>query len=309
MAKRPGGRRRTPRDPLQVNLRRVVYLILLLVIVPTVLLTGFGIVVMFQYRDAAPGLILGILVTAFSASVVAGATLLLVLARRGARLAEIQETFLSRMSHELLTPIAGIRLHSQILQGLPLEGETRASVDAIVHETSRLSELVERIVGWRRFRSTRHLYQRAPVSIATVLEAALRRLPAGTAVRVRAADPRTFVNADAEALAEALGNLVLNAVKYAGQDGPIDVGARRIERMAAFTVSDRGPGLPPVPVEQVFEPFFRHVPTDRPDPGGSGLGLSIARQIVRAHGGKLAVAKRRGRGLHFYIVLPLVSAP
>jgi two-component system sensor histidine kinase KdpD len=76
-----------------------------------------------------------------------------------------------------------------------------------------------------------------------------------------------------------------------------------------FSVADRGPGLPPGPPEQLFEPFFRSVAADRADPGGSGLGLSIVRQIVRAHGGKVAACPRRGRGAVFFIVLPAGSGP
>lgn len=301
---RPERRRRTPRDPLQVNLRWVVYLILLLVIVPTVLLTGLGIFVLWSNRGG--GLLMGLLVTSFSASVVAGATLLLALARRGARLAQIQETFLSRMSHELLTPLAGIRLHSQILSGMPLGGDARDSVEAIAHEARRLEELVDRIVAWRRFRSRRLLYHRRTVRLGSVVAETLRRIPNAASIKVRVFDPLVAVNGDPDALAEALGNLLLNAQKYAGQEG-IELTSRRIGRMATLTVSDRGPGLPPGPPEQIFEPFFRFVPPDRPDPGGSGLGLSITRQIVRAHGGKLAVVQRRGPGLHFCIVLPLAS--
>lgn len=294
---------RVPRDPLQVNLRWVVFLILLIVIVPLTLLTGFGIFALLRYRESA-GLLMGILVTSFSASVIAGAVLLMVLAGRGARLARVQETFLSRMGHELLTPLAGIRLHTQILTGLNLTGEARESLDAILHETDRLKELVERIVSWRKFRSTRHLYKEGTTTLDWVVDQAMRRAPRGSNVKVRVVAPGHAVRGDAEALAEALGNLVQNALKYAGQDGPVEVVARPVERMVVFSVADRGPGIPPESEKSIFEPFARIANPDRPDPGGSGLGLTIARQIVRAHGGKLAIFRRRGPGVVFVIVLP-----
>lgn len=300
-------RRRTPRDPLQVNLRWLVVLILLLVVVPTVLLTGFGILVLLKYRES-PGLLMGVLVTSFSASVIAGAVLLIALTRRGVRLAQVQETFLSRMSHELLTPLAGIRLHAQILGGTELPPEAAPSVAAIGREASRLQELVEQIVRWRRFRSSRHLYSRETTTLRAVVDEALRRVPADAPVRTRVVASASPFSADPNALGEALGNLLQNALKYAGHAGPVEFTARRLRRMVVFTVADRGPGLPAVPVEQLFEPFFRHVETDRPDPGGSGLGLAIARQIVRAHGGRIGVFRRRGPGLAFFVVLPAGAA-
>jgi signal transduction histidine kinase len=293
-------------DPLQVNLRWVVSLILLLVIVPTVLLTGFGIFVLLRWRES-PGLLMGIMVTSFSASVVAGAILLLFLARRGARLARVQETFLSRMGHELLTPLAGIRLHSQILQGTNLPGDARESLEAIRRESDRLAELVERIVSWRKFRSGRHLYRHGTTTVGAVVDEVLRRVPGSTGVKARVADRDFVIQGDPEALAEALGNLLHNALKYAAQDGPVEISARRLARIVVFAVADRGPGLPPDAARDVFEPFSRFVSAERPDPGGSGLGLTIARQIVRAHGGKIAVARRRGPGLVFYFVLPAAA--
>lgn len=301
-------RRRAPRDPLQVNLRWVVFLILALVIVPTVVLTGTGIVVLLRFRES-PALILGILVTSFSASVVAGAVLLLVLARRGARLARLQETFLSRMSHEVLTPLAGIRLHAQILSRGGLPAEAAASIDAIRREAGRLEDLVTRIVTWRRYRSPRHLYERTRTTAGAIVEDVRRHALATPPLRVRVQSPDLPIVGDPQALATALGNLVQNAQKYAGPDGTIELTLRHLGRMAVFSVVDDGPGLPPGRPDDLFEPFVRHVPPDRPDPGGSGLGLSIARQIVRAHGGRIAALARRGQGSLFVIMLPLASRP
>jgi len=302
-----GAARRPPaRDPLQVNLRWVVMLVLFLVILPTVLFTGFAILLLRSLQQYA-SLISGVLLVSFSASIVAGAILLIVLARRGARLAQLQETFLSRMGHELLTPLAGIRLHSQILAGAALPAEARASLEAILKESDRLQTLVERIVSWRRHRGAAPLGRRPRTSVQQVVDEVLRRLHGAPSVRVRVENPAMALNGDPEALAEAVGNLLQNALKYAGAEGPVEFTARRLGRMAVFAVSDRGPGLPPGPPERLFEPFFRFIAPDRPDPGGSGLGLSIARQIVRAHGGKLAAFNRRGAGTAFVIVLPAGS--
>lgn len=241
----PAGRRRPlSRDPLQVNLRWVIMLILLTVVLPTVLLTGFAIFLL-RGQEQRSGLVMGILIASFSASVVAGAALLVFLARRSARLAQLQETFLSRMSHELLTPLAGIRLHTQILSGAQLPRDVQASLDAIRRESDRLQALVERIVTWRKHRGAPQLLRRTTTTVQEVVDQALRRAPEAAAVRVRVLAPALTLNADPEALAEVVVNLLQNALKYAGADGPIEFVARRLGRMAVFAVADRGPGLPP----------------------------------------------------------------
>lgn len=297
------------RDPLQVNLKRLVWLVLLAVILPTMVLTGVGIAVLVTHRGSLD-LILGILAVSFAVSVIAGSVLLMILAGRGARIARIQSTFLSRMSHELRTPLAGIHLHAQLLQGADLPPGARASVEAIERESERLTSLVERILRWREIRSRGHLYRKERTTPAEVLEGLRTNLPttAGTRIKVRGTLPP--LRADREALVEALSNLVLNAQKYGSSDEAVEVVARRAGRAVAFAVSDRGPGLPDAPRDRLFEPFFRRPSREKTDPGGSGLGLSIARQIVRAHGGRIEARDRPGGGSRFTIVLPaMVERP
>ena len=114
--------------------------------------------------------------------------------------------------------------------------------------------------------------------------------------------------ADEDALAEAIANLVQNAAKYADESDSIDLVVRKFGDWAVFSVQDRGPGLPPEAVERAFEPFFRLVPSGRPDPGGSGLGLTIARRIAVAHGGRLGIFNRSAGGARFSIIIPLERA-
>ena len=296
--------RRPVRDPLQVNLRWLVVLILLTVILPTSVLTGVGLAAILA-RNEALDLVFGVLVISFASSVIAGAVLLMILVRRGARLARIQETFLSHMGHELLTPLAGIRLHGEILEGLPLTSEARVSLGYIRKETDRLQTLVERILRWRRIRAPGYLYERVPTTSSRVVQRVVGLVRAPEALRVNVRDPDLQLNVDIETLAEAIANLVHNALKYAGEQGAIELTARKMLGMAVFAVADRGPGLPAGLEERLFDPFFRFVPQQRPDPGGSGLGLTIAEQIARAHGGRLTASDRPGGGARFSILIPL----
>lgn len=298
----------TGRDPLQVNLRRLVWLILLIVILPTALLTGIGGTLLILQRGSLD-VLLGILSVSFAVSVLAGATLLMILAGRGARIARVQSTFLSRMGHELRTPLAGIRLHAQLLASLELPPDARASVDAVSRETDRLTELVERILRWREIRSRTHLFKKKRTTPRAIIDAVISGLPDPSCASVRWHEPLPELRGDPDALAEAIRNLVSNAVKYAPDSGPAEIDVRRFGRRLIFAVSDRGPGLPEGPPEQIFEAFYRAPDPGKPDPGGSGLGLAIARQIVQAHGGRIGVASRAGGGCRFLVSLPYRGEP
>lgn len=296
------------RDPLQVNLRWLVYLILLVVIVPTFLVTGVGVLVV-THRNEPLDLIFGILVTAFALSIIAGASLLLVLARRGARLARIQETFLSHMGHELLTPLAGIRLHSQLLERSEIPEQARASVTAVTREARRLEDLVQRSLRWREIRSSGDLYRRRRTNPQEILEKVRSLMPRLEKIRVRVSCPDVPLRGDPDALAEAIGNLLANAFKYGGEEDSVELTVRNLAGRVIFVVSDRGPGLPGENVDNLFEPFQRQAPRDGPDPGGSGLGLTITRQIAKAHRGDVGVVERRDGGTRFFIHVPVERRP
>ncbi len=304
MVRAPKAAARGARDPLQVNLRRVVQLILLVVLLPTTILTGIGIVVIVTWEEPLD-LVLGILEISFAASVIAGAILLIYQASRGARLARIQDTFLSQMGHEILTPLSGIRLHTQILEGMQLPEGSRLSVQAIRREADRLRDLVQRTLRWREMRSTKHLYRKRSTTTGEIVEQVLQRLPNKNMIHVRLLTTDTRLRGDPDALAEAVMNLTGNARKYAGDDSPIELTVRKLGKAVIFVVSDRGPGLPKEDAERIFDPFYRIVPKDRPDPGGTGLGLTITRQIVRAHRGAINALNRRGGGSRFFIHLPM----
>ncbi len=301
--------RRRARDPLQVNLRWVVVLILATVVIPTVVLAGIGIAVLVSRRESVD-LVFGVLVIIFAASVIAGAVLLIVLTGRGARLARIQETFLSQMGHELLTPLAGIKLHVQILEGLALDASARRSVKAMRRELDRLQALVQRTLRWREIRSSRHLYRKTWTSAAEITARVLSQVREEERLTVRQLEGEAWLKGDADALAEAVSNLLQNAFKYAVGSAPIELSVRKLGPLLLFVVSDRGPGLPAdEEVEHLFDAFHRVVPAEHPDPGGSGLGLAIVRQIARAHRGGVSAVNRRGGGARFFIHVPLEERP
>ncbi|UCD42385.1 MAG: HAMP domain-containing histidine kinase, partial [Chloroflexota bacterium] len=112
------------------------------------------------------------------------------------------------------------------------------------------------------------------------------------------------VKIDPERMAQVLGNLLSNAVKYTPEGGKVAVNAGASDSEAWFQISDSGPGIDPTELEQVFEPFFRSQRTSR-FPQGLGLGLTIARDIVEAHGGQLDLTSDPERGSQFTVHLSL----
>jgi two-component system sensor histidine kinase KdpD len=124
-----------------------------------------------------------------------------------------------------------------------------------------------------------------------------------SAVRVNIAGNLPTVWVDARLIQQALGALLSNAVAHGNSDGPIEVSAARDDSMLVFSVADHGPGLAPGEENKVFEKFYRG---PRTRPGGLGLGLSIARQLVEAHGGQIVAQNRENNGgARFSIRLPI----
>ncbi|WP_412068364.1 sensor histidine kinase [Rubrivirga sp. IMCC43871] len=229
--------------------------------------------------------------------------------------ARLREDFVSNVSHELRTPLALIRMYAETLAaGRVPPGREARYYATILAESERLSRLVGNVLHFNRFeRGTAHLARRPLDLGALVSEVAERYRPVvEQADCTLAAETAPLpVSADADALAEAVVNLLDNAVKYGGP-GPIEVSTRRTRATAVVEVSDRGPGLPAADRERVFEPFVRVQPASADGlvhtAKGTGLGLALVRRIARAHGGTALAAARDGGGATFTLTLPLTDA-
>ena len=119
-------------------------------------------------------------------------------------------------------------------------------------------------------------------------------------------DDLPLVSCDAVLIDQVLLNLLDNALKYTPPDSPIEISARAVEGAVQVDIADRGPGVPPGAEERVFDKFYRAQPAQ--SGGGVGLGLSICRAAVTAHGGRIWVENRPGGGARFSFTLPLLGA-
>jgi len=248
-----------------------------------------------------------------------GATALVLVtsAQRLRRLARQQIEFVAGVTHELNTPLAAIRSAGQNLSaGIVTDAaQVRRYGDLIEKEGSRLTALVSQVLDFAGIESGQRAYASEPLSLATLVDDVLRdyRLvleQSGITLERELAPDLPGLRGDAPALRRAIANLVSNAAKFAASGRWIGVRAtaRPDRSTVVLRVEDHGPGIPREERERVFEPFYRGPASGRNDAPGSGLGLSLVRHVVRAHGGSVRVEPREGGGTAFVVELPTAEA-
>ena len=242
------------------------------------------------------------------ALLVAGAgTWLLVRAARQARQEALTKTnFVSLVSHELNTPLTAIIPYADMLRKgqITVEEERQEAYDVIADESVRLKALVAELLDFSRLERRTKKFAMADFDVAELVQSVVRlmrgRFPDG-APTVSAEAPLR-VHADADAVKAILVNLLDNAAKYA-PGAPVEVVAEKDEHGVRVEVRDRGPGLSPEGLRNVFTRFWRADDSTTASVGGFGLGLTIARSYAREMGGDLTCAARAEGGTVFTLAL------
>lgn len=234
--------------------------------------------------------------------------------RRAQRLARQQMEFVAGVSHELRTPVAVIRSAAENLAHGVIGGDRVKSYGQLLQtEAKRLGEMVERVLQYAGIESGLGFASRVALPPSEIIEGAIdSSLPllesSGVRVHREVASDLPQVMGDAAALRSAVQNLIANAVKYGGRDRWVGIRAEHAsERRHAevrITVSDHGPGIPPSELPHIFDPFYRGADAVERQIHGNGLGLSLVKRIVAAHGGRVSVTTRAGTGSSFTITLP-----
>jgi signal transduction histidine kinase len=237
--------------------------------------------------------------------------------RKAERLAQQQMEFVAGVSHELRTPVAVIRSAAENLASGVVNGDRVKRYGQMLEgEARRLGEMVERVLQYAGIESGLGLGARVPLApmeiIETAIESAIPLLgPGDVHIQREIAADLPPVLGDAPALRSAVQNLVANAVKYGGRDRWVGVRAQHVrERRKSevrITVTDHGPGIPASELPHIFEPFYRGAEALEKQIHGNGLGLSLVRRIVTAHGGRVSVATKPGSGTAFTISLPVAQ--
>jgi signal transduction histidine kinase/CHASE2 domain-containing sensor protein len=233
------------------------------------------------------------------------------------RQAELQQTkndVISLVSHEMRTPLTAIQGLSELLAAYDIPGERRREMTlAINDEVKRLTRMITQYLDIARLESGATVLRLAPVRIEPLIErlmlmAATAAEGKGIRLRREVAQALPGIAVDGDLLFRALENLVSNAVKYSPPGTEVTISARATESEMLIEVADEGPGIPAVDAERIFEKFYRVPRVEDADVPGTGLGLSLVREIVELHGGSVHVQGNSPSGSVFVVRLALHRA-
>jgi signal transduction histidine kinase len=225
---------------------------------------------------------------------------------------QLRRQMVADIAHELRTPISVLRLQVESLED-GIEPATPQSYAALGHEVDLLSRLVDDLRLLTLADSGKLALTVEPVDV----QAAITRAAAAAGPRARRQGIELRVEpngtlppacADAQRLAQVLGNLVENALRYTPQGGSVTLRAHDGGNgNVLMEISDTGPGIAPADLPLIFDRFFRSDRARARETGGSGLGLAIVQRLVEAHGGRIDVESEPGRGSTFRISLPAMD--
>ncbi|RPI34325.1 MAG: GAF domain-containing protein [Chloroflexota bacterium] len=228
------------------------------------------------------------------------------------RLERLQQDFIATVSHELNTPLGFIKGYATTLlrEDTTWDEATRREFLLVIdEEADRLRELIDNLLDSSRLQSGTLQMHFQPVRLDALLRDASVRVSSNNenlVVRLDIKKSDLRCQADPTRLAQVLENLLSNAIKYApGSEVKLTLDV--VDSQAQISVSDKGPGIAPEHLENLFKRFYR-VPEYSAKARGTGLGLFICRQIIRAHGGDITVESSLGEGTIFHIFLPCVQS-
>jgi two-component system sensor histidine kinase CpxA len=207
-----------------------------------------------------------------------------------------QKRFLSDVAHELCAPTARLQMSVGILEQRAPESERERLAD-VREEVEHMSALVNELLQFSKASIAARKLDLQPVELRAIAEKAVHRETADASQVSVQIDENVRVLADPDLLQRAIGNLVRNALRYAGNAGPIVVSSTQDETHIHVTVADEGPGIPAEALPKIFDPFYRIDEARTRESGGVGLGLAIVKTCVESLGGTVAAVNREPSGL------------
>ena len=224
-----------------------------------------------------------------------------------------KDEFLSVASHELRTPLTTIKGYTQLLaqtiNDLPA-AERSTYLTAVLGEIDRMMGLISELLDVSRIETNRLQIHPQPIRWTDFIErraSAFRVQNPGRVINFQAPEVETVVNADPDRMRQVVDNILSNAIKYSPEGTDIDVRVNLVDGVVWTAVSDLGIGIPRDEIPQLFERFHRARNVSSRYYGGLGLGLYIARALVEAHGGSIAVESEEGAGSSFTLKLPIAG--
>jgi signal transduction histidine kinase len=231
--------------------------------------------------------------------------------RRTEELARERAMFVSAVSHELRTPLTTLRMHAEMLtEGLVGEERKPRVYGELLTETARLSRLIENVLEAARIGEGRRPVRRVNGDLRAAVQEAVTAMQRTIEMRgftvALTAGPPVPASFDPAALSIVVHNLLDNALKYAAECVPreVQVSVFADGDQAVLQVRDHGPGIPPGERARVFERFYRVADPDHAHRPGTGLGLSLVRELTAAHGGSAQIVPSQGPGTTVEVRLP-----
>ena len=253
-----------------------------------------------------------ILIAVLNFLIVIGGWILIRNIRKEMQLARLKSDFVSNVSHELRTPLALIRMYSETLEMDRVKSdEKRYEYYRIINqESERLTRLINNILNFSRIESGRKEYKFRSVDINQIIRNVLGMYShhveqEGFTLNIKLDAEIPAIQADAEAVSEALINLIDNAVKYSRDEKEIDIRTGLFDNMVIMEVQDSGIGIDQKHRDVIFDKFYRISSALVHDTKGSGLGLSLVKHIMNSHGGNIKVKSEIGKGSTFSLLFPI----
>jgi two-component system, NtrC family, sensor histidine kinase KinB len=241
--------------------------------------------------------------------VVVGATVCLQDVTRLRRFEELKNDVVATIAHEFRTPLTSLRmavhLCTEQIPG-PLTDKQAELLHAAREDCDRLQAMVDDLLDLSRIEAGRVEIYPLPTPVGVLAESVVEQFKGeaetkGVLLKANIVIPETKVLADHERIGHVFSNLISNALRHTERDGSVTLQASLSNGAVRFTVSDTGKGIAKEYQERIFEKFFQ-VPESGPK--GTGLGLYIAKEIVRGHGGEIGVESEIGKGSTFWFTLP-----
>ena len=227
------------------------------------------------------------------------------------RLNKLKSEFISNVSHELKSPLTSIRMMTEMLHHNRVQSEERKSAyySAMLEESEHLSHLIDNILDFSRIDDDHKKYDFIDLDLDELLckflESTRQRLQEpGFEIRYNPPDQVPVIKADKNAILQVFYNLVDNAIKFSGTSRQIDISLFSRDDELLFCVKDYGIGISSKEQEKIFDRFYRGDKPQRLGIKGSGIGLSIVKQIVEAHGGTINIESEVGKGSRVVVRLP-----
>ena len=232
---------------------------------------------------------------------------------RGLKLEALKNDTLTSISHELKTPVASMRLLLETLQerGVDDKEQVAEYIDLMLQENERVSHMVEDFLNHTRLEEKQKRFKMERLNASEVAGEAVRRFEAkidelGGRIRCYGREVgMPLVHGDRQTLVMVLGILIDNAIQYSDEAPDIEIDFFSDHRRVYFLVKDRGIGVPKHHRRRIFDKFYQANPKLSRRGGGCGLGLSIARHVIAAHGGVIEHERRRGAGSIFRFDVPV----